>query len=73
MKDDIRGEPIGLLGSVLVKASRHSGGLLHVEAKAWSSAEVVLVLSNNVRPFETERLDPEGLGMVADDSRNTKT
>lgn len=35
-------------GSVFVKASWHSGGFLHVEAKAWSSAEVDIALSNSL-------------------------
>lgn len=35
-------------GSVFVNASWHSGGFLHVEAKAWSSAEVDMALSNNL-------------------------
>lgn len=35
-------------GSVFVKASWHSGGFLHVEAKAWSSAEVDMALSNSL-------------------------
>lgn len=37
-----------LAGSVFVNASWHSGGFLHVEAKAWSSAEVDMALSNNL-------------------------
>lgn len=35
-------------GSVFVKASWHSGGFLHVEAKAWRSAEVAMALSSNI-------------------------
>lgn len=37
-----------LPGSVLVKASWHSGGLLRVEANACNSAEVAIALSNNL-------------------------
>lgn len=47
-----------LPGSVLVKASWHSGGLLLVEANAWSSAEVDMALSNNLWPVSNESRAP---------------
>jgi len=43
---------------VFVNASWHSGGFLHVEAKAWSSAEVDSALSNNLRPVSRVSKDP---------------
>lgn len=45
-------------GSVFVKASWHSGGFLHVEAKAWSSAEVDIALSNSLWPVSKDSEDP---------------
>lgn len=51
---------INLLRSVFVKASWHSGGSLHVEANAWSSAEVDAAVCRSVAPVRTEPADPEG-------------
>lgn len=45
--------------SVFVKASWHSGGFLHVEAKAWSSAEVDMALSNNTWAVSKDSGEPE--------------
>lgn len=51
-------------GSVFVKASWHSGGFLHVEAKAWSSAEVDMALSNNIWPVSKDSEDPGKQQMI---------
>lgn len=49
-----------LPGSVLVNASWNSGGLLHVDANAWSSAEVAMAWSNNLWPVSKQSEDPVG-------------
>lgn len=49
-----------LPGSVLVNASWYSGGLLHVDANACSSAEVAMAWSNNLWPVSKQSEDPVG-------------